>query len=618
MTAPRLSLEALEDRLVPVNWGNPWPSPEQLTLSFVPDGTSIGGQPSNLFQTMNQQFPSGGWQREILRAFQTWADVADINLHVVPDGGQPLGSAGRPQGDPRFGDIRISAQPFTSEVYAFSVPFDPVAGTWSGDVRINSNVIFAGVPNAVDLYTVMLHEAGHAFGLSDSDDPTSVMYEFYEGAWPALGAVDVSGIQALYGARNPDPYEGTNGNETFATASPLTGVSNSDGVVSWRTTGAELTTPQDVDVYRLDAPARLSGMVLRLERTGLSLVTPRVTVYDCLMNPIATVASTDPLGGDLNIRLPLIIPTGTYYVKVEGAGGGAFDVGAYRLRAQTLPWFSGVTDFLPDPAPPPETTFDDNYTNESFATATVLTANTPQTALGFDYSLTARLRDPGDVDYYLVQAPDLTTGSRVITVMAWGAQNDGLQPRVQVFDANQNPVPGRMLVNENGILTFQVDVFVPGQAYFVKVDAASAGDYFLGLHFNALRITMDPLAQRSLTADRAQQTGILHNYRTGLYHFLLQGQGDANSQVVLTVLNSSGQVVAQLVASGGGTASVTLTLPPGDYCFLIAGSARDGGAFTGIDYQLQASLLSDPVGPQPEDPTEDPSTPFTWSPPDSP
>ena len=29
------------------------------------------------------------WQQTILRAFQTWANYANINIHEVPDQGQP-------------------------------------------------------------------------------------------------------------------------------------------------------------------------------------------------------------------------------------------------------------------------------------------------------------------------------------------------------------------------------------------------------------------------------------------------------------------------------------------------------------------------------------------------
>ena len=609
MSAPRLQIESLEARLVPVTWGNPWPAADQLTMSFVPDGTATGGQPTNLFQALNAQQAQGAWQRDILRAFQTWINHANLNLGVVADIGQTLGASGRPQGDPRFGDIRLSAQPFTSEVYALAVPFDPLAGTWSGDIRINSNVAFAG-GNAVDLYTALLQEAGHAFGLSNSDDPNSVMFETYDGIRVGLAPVDIARIQALYGARTPDAYEGALGNATFATATTLPAIHHSAGVVGW-SAQADLTTQQDADVYRLDTPFQLNGLLLRLERAGRSLVTPRVTVYDQNMHPVATAESTDPLGGDLTLRLNLILPGGTYYVKVEGAGSG-FDVGAYRLRAQTLPWFGGIHDFLPEGPVKP---LDDNHSDDTFSSAEPLVRN--ETPGGYEYGLTARIRDGADVDYYRVQAPTQSAGSGALTVTAWGVDASGIQPRVRVFDTNGNLVASRGLVDAGGVFTFQIDVFVPGESYLVEVESTAVGDYFLGLDFNAEPVGVGTLAERSLTESAPEELGRLDVHRTGLFQLQLEGEGASTSEVLLTVYNASGQVVAQLTALGGSATAVTLTLGPGEYRFEVAGQGHNGGLFSPLDYQVRAVRLSDPVGPKPEDPTEDPSTPPPGNPPES-
>ena len=50
-------------------------------------------------------------------AFQTWAVQTNLNIGLVADGGQPLGTNGAVQGDARFGDIRVAAAP-------------RLAGTW--------------------------------------------------------------------------------------------------------------------------------------------------------------------------------------------------------------------------------------------------------------------------------------------------------------------------------------------------------------------------------------------------------------------------------------------------------------------------------------------------------
>src|SRR3954454_15915791 len=90
-------LEALEERRVPAQFGVPWHDAIHLTVSFVPDGTLVGTQPSTLFQTLDAQQPTAQWQGEILRAFQTWAVVANINFGLKADDGSPLGVPGPDQ-----------------------------------------------------------------------------------------------------------------------------------------------------------------------------------------------------------------------------------------------------------------------------------------------------------------------------------------------------------------------------------------------------------------------------------------------------------------------------------------------------------------------------------------
>src|ERR1700735_2996678 len=89
-----LQLEALEDRTVPTTYGVAWPHPKTLTLSFVPDGTLVAGQASNLDALLNTTGSQSAWEMQVLKAAQTWAAAANVNISVVPDDGEPLGTSG--------------------------------------------------------------------------------------------------------------------------------------------------------------------------------------------------------------------------------------------------------------------------------------------------------------------------------------------------------------------------------------------------------------------------------------------------------------------------------------------------------------------------------------------
>jgi hypothetical protein len=94
-------LEELESRIVLYSAsGNVWPNPQLITISFMPDGTNLGGGvSSNLISSFNSKSSLGGnWENIILQAAQVWAQQTNINFAVVPDDGAPEGSGADEQG----------------------------------------------------------------------------------------------------------------------------------------------------------------------------------------------------------------------------------------------------------------------------------------------------------------------------------------------------------------------------------------------------------------------------------------------------------------------------------------------------------------------------------------
>ncbi|HEX4591132.1 MAG TPA: hypothetical protein VH120_14435, partial [Gemmataceae bacterium] len=301
----RLNIERLEDRVTPSTSGITWPDGDHLTLSFVPDGTSVSGYKSNLFQTLNAVGATPAWQQAILQAFQTWAAQANLNVGVVADGGQPLGTSGAVQGDSRFGDIRIAAAPLGGNTLMTNTQFQWSGTTWSGDVVVNSSYKFnlTGAAGGYDLYTCMLNEVGNVFGVLDSHtDTTSGVYYQYVGPKTGITAGDVADIRSLYGARSADPYRAAGSNSTRSTATNLGLALNG---VSLQ---ADLSAANTQEWFRFAVPTlnllgpQVIGLNVHLGTTGLSCLVGSLQVYDAAGNLLTTASATDPLHGDLTVQ----------------------------------------------------------------------------------------------------------------------------------------------------------------------------------------------------------------------------------------------------------------------------------------------------------------------------
>ncbi len=152
-------------------------------------------------RSLTDQLDPATSRSEIERALREWTRYANFTLTPAVQ-----------QGANRTIDIL-----FARGTHGDSYPFDGRGGALAhtfypappnpepvaGDMHFDGDEPWA-VGTTVDLYSVALHEAGHALGLGHSDRPGAVMYPYYRLS-TGLSDDDIAGIRALYGSNVATP-----------------------------------------------------------------------------------------------------------------------------------------------------------------------------------------------------------------------------------------------------------------------------------------------------------------------------------------------------------------------------------------------------------------------------
>jgi hypothetical protein len=626
----KLTCESLEDRAVPATFGVPWSDPSHLTLSFAPDGTTIAGHSSTLFQALDAQEPTAVWEREVLLAFQTWAVNANINIGLVPDGGQAFGVAGGAQHDPRFGDIRVGAQAMAADALSISVPNDPaVSGTLTGDVLINSGDKF-GDHGGLDVLGVLLHEAGHVFGIGDGTDPKSPMYPQYLGN-SSLTAGDIASLQALYGTRSLDPHEGSSGNNTISTATTIQPPGSYTGATPLVAFG-DISSNKDADVFAFKAPSGYKGSAtIRLQSSGISLLAPHLSILDARGHVLGDAQAESDLGDVVTLHLGALDPNATYYLKVQGATSDVFGIGGYGLAvsfdAASQVASTAIDAVLRGPYQTlgpndiasifnsPSLTFFNSRHDDPGAVTTI--APTPGYAANSHYEVVGSISGPTDSVSYRIKTADAPSGGRplVLTVTVRALDVNGTAPRVTILDGEGNTVAAQVLANGGGMFTVQAPNVKTGGNYVLSVGpatasgAASSGNFSLSAQFGTAAAQLSTLADDTLTTTAPTLSYNLYAGESQLMHLVLSA-GDLGataspgSAVQLTILDQAGAVIYTLTAPAGDVVSgPDLLLTPGAYTVRITALGGPDGPPPSLPFQLLGEEISDPIGPVINDPT---------------
>lgn len=326
----RPALEGLEERLLMYGaLGGNWVYGSRITYSFAPDGTSIGGTPSTLYQSLTARMWESTWQVAFQRAAAAWQAVAGINLVQVSDNGMAFGEYGNQQGDSRVGDIRIGAIAQGSGTLALAfAPPQINGGSLAGDIVLNSTIPW-NVNATYDLQTVAIHEFGHALGMDHSAIYNAAMYQYYVGGKQYLHADDTDGIRSIYGARRYDDWNSYgNSNRFYWEAKSLDTWRN--GLNQITVPNLNITNPGQAEWFWVTIPATgFGGFTVRMQSAGLSSLTPEITVYDASLN-LKGSATTAGFGDTASLTVHGATGQG-FFIKLSPASWGG-STGSYGLQ----------------------------------------------------------------------------------------------------------------------------------------------------------------------------------------------------------------------------------------------------------------------------------------------
>ncbi len=217
--------------------GYPWPvsGTEGLVLGYV-------------FSQLTGKLPAAATKAEFLRAFNEWSKNANVTFVSGTDA-DALQTINILFATGAHGD----GYPFTGPpggVLAHTFyPAPPNPEPIAADLHLNDSERWQ-IGADTDVYSVVLHEAGHSLGLVHTDDPGDVMYPYYH-MHTTLGAGDIAVVQTMYGAPNgsaPTPLALTVQSPAAASTTTASSVSISGSTsggaapvqVTWQTAGGSI------------------------------------------------------------------------------------------------------------------------------------------------------------------------------------------------------------------------------------------------------------------------------------------------------------------------------------------------------------------------------------------
>ena len=324
------------------------------------DGPGLGGATvSYVFSEMTTQLPSATAEAEIERAMAQWAKAVQVTWTPGTSSTAPatvniLFAAGaHGDGYPFDGPGGVLAHTF----YPAPPNTEPIAGDMHFDDAESWHI-----GTNTDLFSVALHELGHSLGLGHADDPSAVMYPYYQ-MTTGLSALDIGVVQTLYAANantgstqppvtSPPPTTPTSAPLTLNVNVPpatTTGSSiNLSGttaggsgavVVSWVTNQGTSGIAVGSSSWTISALSLATGSnsITITATSGAARVSQTVTV-----NRQAAATPTDTTPPSLSITSPSSTSISTAAASIVLSGSATDNVGVTAVTWSTNVGQAGV------------------------------------------------------------------------------------------------------------------------------------------------------------------------------------------------------------------------------------------------------------------------------------
>ncbi len=304
---------------------------------------------SYYFASLTAKLPTAAAQGEIQRAMNQWAAVANVSFTPIANSAQPrnisIEFAGGSHGDnyPFDGPGGMLAHTF----YPAPVNAEPIAG----DMHFDADESWK-IGSDTDLYTVALHELGHAIGLTHSDNPGDVMYPYYHRGM-TLSPNDIGAARELYPLTPPviagtsaltltlDPVVSTTTAGSISLTGMITGGTGPDSL-QWQTNHGAAGTAAVSAMGSFTAggiPLVAGANTLTLSAVDAAGDISTRTASVTLQQP-ASAGTTTPLSISIAIPVCAVVTVNTPALTLSGsAGGGA---GITRVTWQTSSGATGV------------------------------------------------------------------------------------------------------------------------------------------------------------------------------------------------------------------------------------------------------------------------------------